>query len=132
MEAKKRKLIKLVMELGSFIANCDGEYDVRESEFIDKYINEMSKQEIPLDDLLQIKRSLCTSIDIDYLVDETKKMLEAVEYEEKKPLLKTLSYFINGVIEADGVIHPNETKYYMEWKQRLGLDDDIDISEYLA
>jgi hypothetical protein len=87
--------------------NCDGKYDVRESEFIDKYINEMSKQEIPLDDLLQFKRSLCTSIDIDYLVDETKKMLEAVEYEEKKPLLKTLSYFINGVIEADGVIHPN-------------------------
>ena len=132
MEQPKKQLIKLVMELGSFFANCDGKYDVRESEFIDRYVNEVSKQDISLDDLLQIKRSLYTSIDIDYLVDETKKMLDAVKGEEKKPLLKTLSYFINGVIEADGIIHPNETKYYMEWKQKLGLDDDIDISEYLA
>ena len=132
MEQRKIQLIKLVMELGSFFANCDGKYDVREAQFISKYIDEVSKQEISVYDLLKIKRTLCTSINIDYLVDETKKMLDAVEGEEKKPLLKTLSYFINGVIEADGVIHPNETKYYMEWKQKFGLDDDIDISEYLA
>ena len=46
METRKRKLIKLVMELGSFIANCDGEYDVRESEFIDKYIDYASDRAI--------------------------------------------------------------------------------------
>ena len=132
MEQRKQQLIKLVMELGAFFANCDGEYDVREAEFIDNYIAEVSKQGISKDELVKIKKSLCISTDLNYLVSETKRMVDVVEDDEKKPLLKTSSYFINGVIKADGVIHPNETKYYTERKEMLRISDDTDITEYLA
>ena len=41
MEQKKRQLIKLVMELGSFFSNCDGDFDDREAKFLDNYIDNM-------------------------------------------------------------------------------------------
>ena len=47
------------------------------------------------------------------------------------PLFKTLSYFIYNVIMADGNLLSVEQKYYTEWKEALGIDDDLDISAYM-
>ena len=132
MEQKKQQLIKLVMELGSFFSNCDGDFDEREAAFIDNYIDKISHVEgIIKEDLYSIKESVHNMPDMDYLIQETEKMVNVVEEREKIPLLRTLSYFINGVIEADGLIHPNETKFYQKWKDHFELNDDIDISDYL-
>lgn len=132
MEQKKQQLIKLVMELGSFFSNCDGYFDDRESAFINDYIDKISNVEgILKEDLYSIKESVRNMLDMDYLIQETEIMVNAVEDRERIPLLRTLSYFINGVIEADGIIHPNETKYYQKWKDHFELNNDIDISEYL-
>lgn len=132
MEQKKQQLIKLVMELGSFFSNCDGDFDDRESAFINNYIDKISNVEgILKEELFSIKESVHNMLDMDYLIQETEIMVNAVEERERIPLLRTLSYFINGVIEADGIIHPNETKYYQKWKDHFELNNDIDISEYL-
>jgi hypothetical protein len=132
MEQKKQQLIKLVMELGSFFSNCDGDFDDRESAFINNYIDKISNVEgILKEELFSIKESVHNMLDIDYLIQETEIMVNAVEERERIPLLRTLSYFINGVIEADGIIHPNETKYFQKWKDHFELNNDIDISEYL-
>ncbi len=132
MEQKKQQLIKLVMELGSFFSNCDGDFDDRESAFINNYIDKISNVEgILKEELFSIKESVHNMLDMDYLIQETEIMVNAVEERERIPLLRTLSYFINGVIEADGIIHPNETKYFQKWKDHFELNNDIDISEYL-
>lgn len=132
MNEKKKQLIKLVMELGSFFANCDDDYNQREADFLDDYVNKIAEsQQLPKNELISIRETLQPSIDIKYLILETMKMQESVGKEERYPLLKTLSYFINGIIEADGIIHPNETKFYTEWKKALGMDNDINIEEYL-
>ena len=132
MEAKKRQLIKLVMELGSFFANCDGNFDVREANFIEGYINRISESEnISKEELRQIKNSIAKDLDIKYLIEETKNMEEIVLQEEMIPLLKALSYFIYNVIKADGSILSVEQKYYTEWKAALDLDDDVDISAFI-
>ncbi len=132
MEARKKQLTKLVMELGSFFANCDGNFDERESKFLDGYVDKMVQlEQLPKEELEEIKNNLPTSFDIEYLIQETKRMRDVVTDLEKVPLLRTLSYFIHGMILADGVIHPNEKKYYTEWKDALELDDDINIDEYL-
>ena len=60
------------MELGAFFANCDGEYDVREAEFIDNYIAEVSKQGISKDELVKIKKLR----KISYLVCIVKKVTQ--------------------------------------------------------
>lgn len=132
MEQKKQQLIKLVMELGSFFSNCDGDFDDRESAFINNYIDKISNVEgILKEELFSIKESVHNMLDMDYLIQETEIMVNAVEERERIPLLRTLSYFINGVIEADGIIHPNETKYFQKWKDHFELNNDIDMSEYL-
>lgn len=132
METREKQLVKLIIELGSFFSNCDGDYDYREAMFIDEYLAKLSTaQHIPKNELEEIKKSMNTALDIDYLIQETARMRDSVIEEEKIPLLKTLSYFINGVIAADGFIHPNETKFYTEWKNAFKMDDDINIDEYL-
>ena len=132
MEAKKRQLIKLVMELGSFFANCDGNFDVREANFIEGYINRISESEnISKEELRLIRNSIAKKLDIKYLIEETKNMEKIVLQEEMIPLLKALSYFIYNVITADGSILSVEQKYYTEWKAALDLDDDVDISAFI-
>ena len=93
------------MELGAFFANCDGEYDVREAEFIDNYIAEVSKQGISKDELVKIKKSLCISTDLNYLVSETKRMVDVVEDDEKtteygKTVLQTTPTIAKDIDEA--------------------------------
>ena len=132
MEAKKRQLIKLVMELGSFFANCDGNFDEREADFIEGYINRISESEnIPKEELRQIKKTIAKTLDINYLIEETKNMKDVMLQEEMAPLFKTLSYFIYSVIMADDSLLSVEQKYYTEWKEALGLDDDVDISAFM-
>ena len=132
MEAKKRQLIKLVMELGSFFANCDGNFDAREADFIEGYINRISESEnISKEELRQIKKTIAKTLDINYLIEETKNMKDVMLQEEMTPLFKTLSYFIYSVIMADDSLLSVEQKYYTEWKEALGLDDDVDISAFM-
>ncbi len=132
MEQKKRQLIKLVMELGSFFSNCDGDFDDREAKFLDNYIDNMiaSDQE-QREELEEIKNGINKMPNIEYLIMETKRMKDAVEEQEKVPLLKTLSYLINEIIIADGILHLKEARFYTEWKNALELDDDINIDDYL-
>lgn len=132
MEQKKRQLIKLVMELGSFFSNCDGDFDDREAKFLDNYIDNMiaSDQE-QREELEEIKNGINKMPNIEYLIMETKRMKDAVEEQEKVPLLKTLSYLINEIIIADGILHLKEARSYTEWKNALELDDDINIDDYL-
>ena len=132
MEAKKRQLIKLVMELGRFFANCDGNFDVREANFIEGYINRISESEnISKDELREIENSITKKLDIKFLIEETKNMRDIIPQEEMIPLFKALSYFIYNVIMADGNLLSVEQKYYSEWKEAIGIDDDVDISAYM-
>lgn len=120
------------MELGSFFSNCDGDFDDREAKFLDNYIDNMiaSDQE-QREELEEIKNGINKMPNIEYLIMETKRMKDAVEEQEKVPLLKTLSYLINEIIIADGILHLKEARSYTEWKNALELDDDINIDDYL-
>jgi hypothetical protein len=70
-------------------------------------------------------------LDIKFLIEETKSMRDIIPQEEMIPLFKALSYFIYNVIMADGNLLSVEQKYYSEWKEALGIDDDVDISAYM-
>ena len=132
MEQLKIQLIKLVMELGVFFSKCDDDFDEREAKFLDDYVDKMvASDQAQKKELEEIKKEVNMMPNIEDLIHETKQMINAVEEHEKVPLLKTLSYFIHGIIMADGMIHPNETKFYTEWKNAFGLDDNISIDEYL-
>ncbi|MBR6962553.1 MAG: AAA family ATPase [Prevotella sp.] len=132
LDKKETKLICLVSEMGSFFGKCDGAYDDSEKVFVDNYLNTLAKKHaVPQNDLIIIKQLVNENETIDDLIYKTNSFADSLNAEEQLPLKRTLSYFIYHLIRADGVLHPNEIKYYKEWKNGVNIDDNIDISSYI-
>ncbi len=120
MDKKKKCLIKHIIELGKFFMECDGNVDDREIKFIKDYTEQMvAHKEVTLEEMKSIANSVRQNLTIDYLINETKILLEYATYEEKESLLDALSSYIQKVIMADNVRHPKEEKYYKEWQNRI-------------
>ena len=116
MEVRKDFQI-LVARTGVFFANCDGNYDKLEGKFISEFILQMIKDGIEIEDslkeLIDIKSEKCT---IDDVINSTKEFLSSLTEEESSKTVELMSDFIEKVINADGVVHPNEVKYFEQWK----------------
>ena len=127
------ELIKIVAETGIFFAKCDESFDESERVYIDHYLDKLILNgSITQKQKTELLTNINSDITLSELVSKTNSLIIRTPAEERIPLLRTLSYFINGVIMADGVIHPKETKYYTEWKEMLRISDDTDITEYLV
>lgn len=110
------------MELGKFFMTCDGDIDNREVKFIQDYTDQLAKEGVASQEQIQaIKSAIPETLTIDYLIEQTNNLLTYATEEERVSLLSELSSFIQQVIMADGVIHPNEEKYYNEWKNEITL-----------
>ena len=109
MEEKKKLLIKLIIELGKFFMECDGDIDEKEIKFINDYTDQMvAKGEATLAEMKAIEDS----------IEQTKELLGYATEEEKGTLREALSSYIQKIIMADGILHPNEVKFYKAWKDR--------------
>ena len=110
----------LVARTGVFFANCDGEYDKLEDKFISEFILQMIKDGIEIEDslkeLIDIKSEKSS---IDDVINFTKEFLSQVNEDERHQVVDMLKDFIEHVINADGVIHPNEEKYFNQWKDEF-------------
>ena len=119
MEEKKKLLIKLIIELGKFFMECDGDIDEKEIKFINDYTDQMvAKGEATLAEMKAIEDSIEKELTIDYLIEQTKELLGYATEEEKGTLREALSSYIQKIIMADGILHPNEVKLYKAWKDR--------------
>lgn len=107
----------LIARTGVFFANCDGEYDKLEDKFISEFILGMMDRGIEVKDslkeLIDIKSEKCS---IDDVINSTKEFLNEVNEDERPQVVDMLKDFIEKLINADGVIHPNEAKYFEQWK----------------
>ncbi|MBS7313554.1 MAG: TerB family tellurite resistance protein [Bacteroidales bacterium] len=110
----------LTARTGVFFANCDGEYDKLEDRFISEFILQMIKDGIEIEDslkeLIDIKSEKCT---IDDVINSTKELLNQVNADERQQVVDMLKDFIEKVINADGVVHSNEEKYFNQWKSEF-------------
>ena len=110
----------LVGKIGVFFANCDGEYDKLEDKFISEFILAMIKDGIEIEDslkeLIDIKSEKYT---IDDIINSTREFLKKLTEEEKTTTIDLMIDFIEKVINADGVVHPNEEKYFNQWKSEF-------------
>ncbi|MBQ2397970.1 MAG: hypothetical protein II304_13205 [Bacteroidales bacterium] len=117
---KLKEIQMLVARTGVFFANCDGEYDKLEDKFISEFILQMIKDGIEIEDslkeLIDIKSEKCS---IDDIINSTKEFLNQVTEEEQTTTIDLMKDFIEKVINADGVIHPNEEKYFNQWKSEF-------------
>ncbi len=132
MEKRKEDVIKLIIELAKFFIACDGHTDEKEIEFVEMYILELiEKGEATKKDIEAIQTGIDSELTIEYLIQQTKNLSNNVTKEDRVALLHGLSYFIYQVIVANDIIHPNESRFYTEWKEHVGIDDNVDIDIYL-
>lgn len=107
----------LYAKTGVFFANCDGEYDEREKDFILRFVGELEKQEsISEATKAAIGNVLNTPQSFADVVKDTRNLLQDFNEAEQKAILDQFNEFIKCVIDADGKLHPNEEKYFEEWK----------------
>ena len=114
---KRKDFQILIARTRVFFANCDGEYDKLEDKFISEFILRMIDRGVEVKDslkeLIDIKSEKCS---IDDVINSTKAFLNQVNEDEKPRIVDIIKDFIEKLINADGVVHPNEVKYFEQWK----------------
>lgn len=107
----------LTVKTGVFFSNADGNYDKREREFISRFINSLKSEDesITEDTIKVLEKSIDEKYSIQYIVTETRKLLDHFNAAEQKLLIDKLLEFIKGVIMADGIEREEEKKFLDEW-----------------
>ena len=117
---KVKEVQILIARTGVFFAGCDGNHDELEDKFISEFILKMMDKGIEVKDsmkeLIDIKSEKCS---IDDVINSTKEFLAQVNEDEKPQVVDMLKGFIEKLINVDGVLHPNEVKYFDQWKDEF-------------
>jgi len=113
------KIILLAAKTGLYFAHVDGEYDTKEKEFIDNYIQKLSEIG-PVDDVKdEIIALTDKSFTLDEVVADTRDLLEDFNGLEKMLIRSTLTQFAKKIIKADGTEAPAEKTAYAMWKEAI-------------
>lgn len=116
----KEKLALLLIKVGLFFANCDGDYDPRERDFIKNFLRSLELNNI-LDtgSFTPEKIETIEYKDIHSVIKEMNEFIGLLQEEERHPFISMIDNYIQGIIKADNVIDPNETLYYNMWKEKV-------------
>jgi len=113
----EEKMMLILAESGLFFANCDGEYDDSEQQFISDFIANLAKKYTVTTDIkTMLAATLNERYTLDTILSNTSELLSEFCLEEQKAILKVIQEFIRKVIEADGRIDTNEQMYFNQWK----------------
>ena len=132
-QGRKLRLICVVAETGLFFAQCDGTVEEAEKNYVTAYLENLKKsQQISEKEAEEIEKKTCQTPTFEHVLEQTKELLGMCTGEgERDGMVKMLSFFINDVICADGVIDAKEEHFYTLWKQELKAGDNIDIADML-
>lgn len=122
MNEKLSDSIMLTAKAGLFFASCDGEFSQKEREFIEGFISSIEEVgEIPE----ELKEAVADTINHTYtlegIVDDTLKLVEGVNDDERKAILFTLRQFILKAIASDSRVKEKEVAAYDQWLAAVGL-----------
>lgn len=117
---KKVKMIELCSKIGVFFGSCDGNYSDDERNFVSSFINKLKTEDTINNEVENLMNGVLEkSYTIEEIIDETNQILEGLGKDDKKYLKDLLCQFIESVIKADGVLHPNEIKFYEQWNHSV-------------
>ena len=115
--------VKLMAKTGLFFANCDGNFDKREHDFIDHFLSGIQSVG-DIDDELKndVLDTLNHRYTLDGIVEETCQLVDGFNDDERKAILVTISQFVLKVLSKDKRIESLERANYEEWKKRLDVE----------
>lgn len=111
--------IDLLVKTGYFFAGIDGCIDNAETDLITVFVKKMSIEYPEFTDVEKLSGYKSANIEFESLMNEFDSYLEHFDMEDRKRLIDSFNGFIEAVINADGIIHPSESEYYLKWKKHL-------------
>ncbi len=105
-----------------FFAKCDGDYDMREKNFIHNYLHLLVENQLISEEVqLEIKDIENQNLNIDSIISETKELIVTMSDSDKEKTIDGLSNVIKAVINADNVLEENEVENFEKWKETLKI-----------
>ena len=116
----KEQLVELLIKIGLFFANCDGNYDPREKKFIHNFLRNLELNHIlvPGDYDKEALEDVAPG-NIDSVIADMKSFVNKLHEEEKELFMDLIDDYIQGIIKADNIIDSHETYYYNMWKDNF-------------
>lgn len=116
----KEQLVELLIKIGLFFANCDGDYDPKEKKFIYNFLRNLEFNHILVPGTYdKEKLENVAPGNIDSIMVEMKNFVNKLQEEEKKLFMDLVDDYIQGIIKADNIIDSHETYYYYIWKDKF-------------
>jgi len=116
---KVANVIDLMAKTGLFFAKADGSYDVKEQQFIEKFLGKLSKYGEVGDLKDKLEGYLKASLTLEEIVADTNNLVDGFNKVEKAAILASIAGFIERVIKADGVKSEVEKENYKAWKEAV-------------
>lgn len=117
---KINDLSRLCVKIGTFFSNCDGNFDKSERDFLNMYVQSVRKNlNSTFDPNIYIEEEIKAHLSIENIITATNDFLAGFDENEKAAIKGTLSVLIDKIINVDGKNHPNETKFFEQWKKEV-------------
>lgn len=119
-EQTMNELTRLCVKIGAFFSNCDGSFDLSEREFLECYVQNVDSNLKPTFDIKTlVEEEIMNRPTFDEVMNATNEFLSRFDENERTAIRGTLAILIDKIINVDGKIHPNETKYFEMWKKQV-------------
>lgn len=117
---EETKFVELLVKIGTLFAQCDGFVDIRETQFIEFFVNDLKQKRIEIDmDSKELVALLHESVDFDALTKEVNLFLSQIEKTESQKIVNMISEFIDKLIKADNVIAKEEIEMLNRWNKTI-------------
>ncbi len=108
--------------IGAYFMMVDGEVSIAESNFVRKFVDELSSDsDVSIDPDAIIAKSIESDIDLESIMHDTDMLLAQIDENAKSTVLMMIATFISTIILADNVLSPEENIEFRKWKRHYKL-----------
>lgn len=117
---EETKFVELLVKIGALFSQCDGFIDIRETQFIEFFVNDLKQKRIEIDmDSKELVALLHEPVDFDALTKDVNLFLSQMEKTESQKIVNMISEFIDKLIKADNVIAKEEIEMLNRWNKTI-------------
>lgn len=115
--------VVLICRTGAYFMMVDGEVSLSESNFVRKFVEELSREnDVSIDPDAVIAQTLESDLDLESIMHDTDMLLAQIDVNAKPTVLMMIATFISTIILADNVLTPEENIEFRKWKRHYKLN----------
>lgn len=112
----------LICRTGAFFMMVDGDVSISESNFVRKFVEELSREnDFTIDPDAVIAKTMESNFDLNDILRDTDELLAQIDESARSTVLMMLATFISTVILADDTLTPEENIAFRKWKHHYKL-----------